>query len=50
LTELKWGWYDGYLLVVAIDISATIIPIVGIAIREMKELRQIKVDDVIIKE
>ena len=35
VTQAKWSWQNGYLLVVAIVSSATIIPIVGIAIREV---------------
>ena len=42
VTQRKWGWYNGYLLVVAIDISATILPIIGVAFREIKELLKIR--------
>lgn len=42
MTQRQWGWYNGYLLVVAFSISATIIPIMGIAFREVKELLQIR--------
>jgi hypothetical protein len=42
LTQKKWGWYNGYLLIIAIDISVTIIPILKIVYEEFKELKMIK--------
>jgi OPA family glycerol-3-phosphate transporter-like MFS transporter 3 len=42
VTQAQWGWQNGYLLVVAIVTSATIIPIVGIAIKEVKEVFRIR--------
>jgi hypothetical protein len=41
ITQKKWGWYNGYLLVIAIDISFTIIPILKIVYEEFKELKKI---------
>lgn len=40
---LKYGWQDGYLLVIAINISLTLIPILRIVYDEFKELYMIKV-------
>jgi len=42
ITQKKWGWYNGFLLVIAIDISVTIIPIMRIVFEEFKELKKIK--------
>ena len=41
ITQKKWGRYNGYLLVIAIDISITIIPIMRIVFEEFKELKKI---------
>ena len=42
LTQKTWGWSNGYLLIVAIVTSTTIIPILGIAVKEVREILQIR--------
>lgn len=39
ITQKKFGWQNGYLLVVAITVTATAFPLFMIAIREVKELK-----------
>jgi sugar phosphate permease len=41
-TSTHWGWQEGYLLIIAIDISLTLIPILRIVYDEFKELKMIK--------
>jgi sugar phosphate permease len=41
MTQKHYGWYNGYLLVVAITITVTSLPLFMIAIREVKELKKI---------
>lgn len=38
-TSPKYGWQNGYLLVIAIDISLTLLPVLKIFFKEVKELR-----------
>jgi MFS transporter, OPA family, solute carrier family 37 (glycerol-3-phosphate transporter), member 3 len=38
MTQKHYGWYNGYLLVVAITITVTSLPLFMIGIREVKEL------------
>ena len=40
-TKQAWDWKYGYWLVLSIDISLTIIPLMKILIEEIRELRQI---------
>jgi MFS transporter, OPA family, solute carrier family 37 (glycerol-3-phosphate transporter), member 3 len=42
VTQKKYGWYNGYLLVVAITVSVTALPILKIAYDEIRELRKIR--------
>lgn len=42
ITQAKWDWYNGYWLIIAIDISVTVIPIIKIVYEEYKELEKIK--------
>lgn len=42
VTQPHYGWQNGYLLVIAIDISVTIVPILKIVWEEFKELHVIK--------
>ena len=39
MTQKHYGWYNGYLLVVAITITATSLPLFMIGMRELKELK-----------
>jgi len=41
-TQAKFGWYYGYWLVIAIDCSVTVIPILKIVYDEIKDLVKIK--------
>ena len=42
-TQKAYGWQDGYLLVIAVDISLTLVPILRIVYDEFKELIMIRI-------
>jgi sugar phosphate permease len=42
VTQAKWGWYNGYWLIIAIDCCITVIPIMRIVYDEFKQLIKIK--------